>query len=120
MIVTAATTPAWTPLFSRAAAVVTDRGTAAAHASLIAREYGIPAVVATGDATRRIPDGSHITVDGGRGVITINSDTPDKAALVHLAQAPHATSEERPAGGVILGVRTCIRYLGTGLPSMHD
>lgn len=71
VIVTATTTPAWTPLFSRAAAVVTDRGTAAAHASLIAREYGIPAVVATVDATRRIPNGSHTTVDGGRGVVTI-------------------------------------------------
>ena len=72
VIVTAATTPAWTPLFGRAAAVVTDRGAAAAHASLIAREYGIPAVVATGDATRRIPNGSHITVDGGRGVVTVD------------------------------------------------
>ena len=72
VIVTAATTPAWTPLFSRAAAVVTDRGTAAAHASIVAREYGIPAVVATGDATRRIRNGSHVTVDGGRGVVTID------------------------------------------------
>ena len=72
VIVTAATTPAWTPLLGRAAAVVTDRGAAAAHASLVAREYGIPAVVATGDATRRIPNGSHITVDGGRGVVTID------------------------------------------------
>jgi phosphohistidine swiveling domain-containing protein len=72
VIVTAATTPAWTPLFSRAAAVVTDRGTAAAHASIVARESGIPAVVATGDATRRIPNGSRVTVDGGRGVVTID------------------------------------------------
>ena len=71
MIVAAATTPAWTPLFSLAAAVVTDRGTAAAHASLIAREYGIPAVVATSDATRRITDGTQITVDGSRGIVSI-------------------------------------------------
>lgn len=71
VIVASATTPAWTPLFSRAAAVVTDRGSAAAHASIIAREYGIPAVVATGDATRRLRDGVTVTVDGGRGVVTI-------------------------------------------------
>ena len=44
VLVAPATAPAWTPLFSRFAAVVTDGGTAAAHASLIAREYGIPAV----------------------------------------------------------------------------
>ena len=70
VIIAATTTPAWTPLFTRIAAVVTDRGTAAAHAALIAREYGIPAVVATGNATKRITDGVTITVDGGHGVVT--------------------------------------------------
>ena len=74
IIVAAATTPAWTPLFSLIAAVVTDRGTAAAHASLIAREYGIPAVVATGDATNRITDGTHIAVDGTRGIVSIGDN----------------------------------------------
>ncbi len=48
VLVARATAPAWTPLFARAAAVVTDGGTLAAHASLVAREYGIPAVVGTG------------------------------------------------------------------------
>src|SRR6266542_1820081 len=64
-----ATTPAWTPLFARAVAVVTDSGTLAAHASLVAREYGIPAVVGTGDATARLHDGQVVTVDGGAGTI---------------------------------------------------
>ena len=54
VLVARATAPAWTPLFARAVAVVTDGGTLAAHASLVAREYGIPAVVATGDATTRL------------------------------------------------------------------
>ncbi|HKB47488.1 MAG TPA: PEP-utilizing enzyme, partial [Ktedonobacterales bacterium] len=54
VLVAKATAPAWTPLFARAAAVVTDGGTLAAHASLVAREYGIPAVVGTGDATQRL------------------------------------------------------------------
>lgn len=71
ILVTSATTPAWTPLFARAAAVVTDGGSLAAHASLVAREYGIPAVVAVGDATRRIIDGEHITVDGSAGVVEV-------------------------------------------------
>ncbi len=72
ILVTSATTPAWTPLFARAAAVATDGGSLAAHASLVAREYGIPAVVALGDATQRIRDGQTITVDGGAGLIEIH------------------------------------------------
>jgi len=69
VLVARATAPAWTPLFARAAAVVTDSGTLAAHASLVAREYGIPAVVATGDATTRLSDGQQVTVDGGAGTV---------------------------------------------------
>ena len=69
VLVAQATTPAWTPLFARAVAVVTDSGTLAAHASLVAREYGIPAVVGTGDATARLHDGQVVTVDGGAGTI---------------------------------------------------
>jgi rifampicin phosphotransferase len=69
VLVARATAPAWTPLFARAVAVVTDGGTLAAHASLVAREYGIPAVVATGDATTRLTDGQVVTVDGGAGTI---------------------------------------------------
>jgi rifampicin phosphotransferase len=69
VLVARATAPAWTPLFARAAAVVTDGGTLAAHASLVAREYGIPAVVATGDATTRLSDGQRVTVDGGAGTV---------------------------------------------------
>jgi rifampicin phosphotransferase len=69
VLVARATAPAWTPLFARAVAVVTDGGTLAAHASLVAREYGIPAVVATGGATARLADGQVVTVDGGAGTV---------------------------------------------------
>src|SRR3972149_3323590 len=58
------TTPRWTPLFARAAAVVTDTGSLMAHASPVAREYGIPAVVGTGDRTMRLRDGMVVTVTG--------------------------------------------------------
>ena len=70
MLVAKATSPAWTPLFGRAAAVVTDGGTLAAHASLVAREYGIPAVVGTSDATSRLHTGQVVTVDGNAGTVT--------------------------------------------------
>jgi phosphohistidine swiveling domain-containing protein len=71
VLVARATAPAWTPLFERAAAVVTDGGTLAAHASLVAREYDIPAVVGTGDATRRLRTGQVVTVDGTAGTVEI-------------------------------------------------
>jgi phosphohistidine swiveling domain-containing protein len=69
ILVARATSPAWTPLFAKAAAVVTDGGTIAAHASLVAREYGIPAVVATGDSTHRLHTGQLVTVDGSAGIV---------------------------------------------------
>jgi pyruvate,water dikinase len=69
VLVAQTTTPGWTPLFARAAAVVTDTGSVMAHASLVAREYGIPAVVGTGDATQRLRDGMLVTVDGSAGVV---------------------------------------------------
>ncbi|HKH76195.1 MAG TPA: PEP/pyruvate-binding domain-containing protein [Rubrobacteraceae bacterium] len=71
VLVARLTAPAWTPLFGRAVAVVTDGGTLAAHASLVAREYGIPAVVGTGDATLRLRDGQAVTVDGGTGTVEL-------------------------------------------------
>jgi pyruvate,water dikinase len=67
VLVAPLTAPAWTPLFARAAAVVTDVGSPAAHASIIAREYGIPAVVGCVDATARLRDGMRVTVDGATG-----------------------------------------------------
>jgi pyruvate,water dikinase len=71
VLVAPATTPAWTQLFARAAAVVTDTGTFVAHASLVAREYGIPAVVGAVDATSRLKDGEIVTVDGNAGYVEV-------------------------------------------------
>jgi len=69
ILVAPLTAPAWTPLFAVAAAVVTDIGSPLAHASIIAREYGIPAVVGCGDATLRLKDGQVVTVDGTAGLV---------------------------------------------------
>jgi pyruvate,water dikinase len=70
VLIAPATAPAWTVLFARVAAVVTDTGSPMAHASLVAREFGIPAVVGTGDATERFGDGELVTVDGRTGIVS--------------------------------------------------
>jgi pyruvate,water dikinase len=72
VLVCQATTPAWTALFGRAIAVVTDTGSAASHSSIVAREFGIPAVVGTIDATARLRDGQRVTVDGSAGVVIVH------------------------------------------------
>ncbi len=74
ILVAKATAPAWTPLFAVAAAVVTDGGNLAAHASLVAREYGIPAVVGTGNATTVLRTGQLVTVDGNAGTVITHED----------------------------------------------
>jgi pyruvate,water dikinase len=74
VLVASITTPAWTPLFARAAAVVTDVGGPLSHGSIVAREYGIPAVLGTGSATKRIQNGQIITVDGSTGLVTLSNN----------------------------------------------
>ena len=63
------TNPSWTPLFQRAVAVVVDSGSAASHAAIVAREYHIPAVMATVTGTQQLRDGDRIRVDGNRGIV---------------------------------------------------
>lgn len=65
------TTPLWTSLFQDAKAVITDTGGILSHAAIIAREYGLPAVLGTRAATDRLNDGDIVTVDGTNGKITI-------------------------------------------------
>ncbi|MDA0789118.1 MAG: PEP-utilizing enzyme [Proteobacteria bacterium] len=65
------TTPAWTQLFSHATGLVTDIGSILAHGSIVAREFGIPAVLGLGNVTQRLKSGQHILVDGDAGIIEI-------------------------------------------------
>ena len=89
VLVAETTTPDWEPIMKRAAAIVTDRGGRTCHAAIVARELGIPAVVGTGDATRRIADGATVTVscaggDAGRvfaGALPFRVDTLDLGEL---------------------------------------
>jgi pyruvate,water dikinase len=73
VLVTYATAPPWTPLFAVAGAVVTDVGGVLSHCAVVAREYGIPAVVGAQFATQRIPDGALVTVDGTNGTIQLEA-----------------------------------------------
>jgi rifampicin phosphotransferase len=71
VLVARVTTPAWTSLFAMASAVVTDVGGPLSHSSIVAREYGIPAVLGTGVATQRLSSGQQVTVDGDAGTVTV-------------------------------------------------
>ena len=71
VLVTTTTTPAWTPLFPSLAALVTETGGILSHAAVVAREYGLPAVVGVANATRAIPDGSRIRVDALEGTVQL-------------------------------------------------
>ena len=73
ILVTAYTDPSWTPLFVAIAGLVTEVGGMMTHGSVIAREYGLPAVVGVEDATRRIRDGQRIRVNGTDGYVEILS-----------------------------------------------
>ena len=73
ILVAPVTSPSWTPVFGKVAAAVSDIGGIMSHAAIVAREYGMPAVVGTGNATARIKTGDRIRVDGGEGVVTIVS-----------------------------------------------
>lgn len=71
ILVTATTNVGWTPIFSKASAVITDIGAPLAHAAIIAREMGIPAVVGCGNASTRLKTGDKVVVDGGKGMVWI-------------------------------------------------
>lgn len=71
VLVAASTDPSWTPLFPSAVAVVVDVGAPLSHAAIVSRELGIPCVVSAAGASRRIPNGARVTVDGTNGTVHI-------------------------------------------------
>ena len=101
VLVAPITDPSWTPLFVPAAAVVVDVGAALSHAIIVSRELGIPCVVSATDATRRIPDGALVRVDGehgpghgARGLIVPSDDEPSNGV------GPGAGRQRRAAARV--------------------
>jgi pyruvate,water dikinase len=71
ILVAPTTDPGWTPLFLRAGGLVMETGGAMAHGAIVAREYGIPAVVGAAGATTRITTGQRIAVDGSTGTVAL-------------------------------------------------
>jgi pyruvate,water dikinase len=71
ILVASFTSASWTPVFGLIAAAVTDAGGIMCHAAIVAREYGLPAVLGTGSATRQIATGDRIRVDADNGIVTI-------------------------------------------------
>jgi len=71
ILVAVTTNVGWTPIFPRAAAVITDVGAPLSHAAIVARELGIPAVVGCGNATTLLKTGDRVRVDGGAGTVVI-------------------------------------------------
>jgi phosphoenolpyruvate synthase/pyruvate phosphate dikinase len=107
VLVASITTPTWTPLFAMAAAVVTDIGGPLSHSSIVAREYGIPAVLGTAVATRRITSGQPITVDGDAGQVRLTAADQGEGGIE--ATSPRRTSAARVIGLVGAGlVLACI------------
>ncbi|MBJ7328590.1 MAG: phosphoenolpyruvate synthase [Solirubrobacteraceae bacterium] len=93
VLVAPMTAPDWVPLMRRAAAIVTDAGGMTCHAAIVSRELGVPCVVGTGDATRRLREGQIVTVDAGRGTVRPGSAAParEPAPRVPAATAPPIT-----------------------------
>ena len=75
VLVCPSTDPAWTPLFLHAVALVMERGGMLSHGAVVAREYGIPAVVNVAGATKLFRDGQRVRVDGSRGTVSILDDS---------------------------------------------
>lgn len=94
ILVCTTTTPAWTPLFSQAVGLVTDVGGALAHGSIVAREYGIPAVMGTGVATERIQSGMMLAIDGDKGTVTLLDEVDEQE---EIRTAMRREAEEREA-----------------------
>jgi pyruvate,water dikinase len=73
ILVAPLTNPVWTPLFAVAGAVITEVGGILSHGAIVAREYGIPAVLSVAGATKQVREGQRITVDGNRGLVLLET-----------------------------------------------
>jgi len=71
VLVAAQTDPGWGPAFFRISGLIIERGGMLSHGAILAREYGIPTVVGVAQATRRIPHGTPVVVDGNRGIVSL-------------------------------------------------
>ena len=78
ILVAPATSPAWTPLFTLAAGIIVEIGGTLSHSSIVAREYGLPALANVKDATKLLKDGDHVRLDAENETVEVllHSDLP--------------------------------------------
>ncbi|MCX8195647.1 MAG: pyruvate, water dikinase [Acidilobaceae archaeon] len=114
VLVTKMTDPDWVPYMRLASAIVTDEGGMTAHAAIVSRELGIPAVVGTGNATKALRDGMEVTVDGSKGIVYYGALEGAK---------PKPKVEERPKAELIVTAHPVTAtkiYMNLGEPDEID
>jgi pyruvate,water dikinase len=102
VLVTHMTSPDWVPLMRKSVAIVTDSGGMTCHAAIVSRELGIPCVVGTGDATKKLRDGELITVDATTGVIR------EGAAPLANDQQPASRPVSTGTGAIVTGTKLLV------------
>lgn len=116
VLVTKMTNPDFVPAMEKASAIVTDEGGQTSHASIVSRELGIPCVVGTIDATKKLKDGMKITVDGGKGVVYAG-----EVGGVDEKKEEHGPAEEKPKESKHSDVITATSvYMNLGEPDKID
>ena len=116
ILVTKMTDPDWVPFMKIASAIITDEGGVTAHAAIVSRELGKPAVVGTGDATEVLEDGMPVTVDGSRGVITYGMQREEKEErkiIEGVGISPESLRDLYPTTGTKI-------YMNLGQPDEID
>jgi rifampicin phosphotransferase len=108
VLVASITTPAWTSLFAMASGVVTDIGGPLSHSSIVAREYGIPAVLGTAVATRRIHSGQMIKVDGDAGTVTLLDGKTSEEIEPAAKTSPRGKIIAAAVGAAAAGITTSL------------
>ena len=111
VLVAGITTPAWTSLFAMSSAVVTDVGGPLSHSSIVAREYGIPAVLGTGVATRRIRSGQNVRVDGDVGTVTLLEGMYGEEGERSPGVASEPTASRKQSGKIALAVLAGVAFI---------
>ncbi|HET6661329.1 MAG TPA: PEP/pyruvate-binding domain-containing protein [Rubrobacter sp.] len=119
ILVCPTTTPAWTPLFSQASGLVTDVGGVLAHGSIVAREYGIPAVLGTGQASQRIRHGQSVTVDGDRGEVLLEESGQGSRKDPFMAKKQWRDLTDLQKGAIVLSSAVQVGLLAAALVDIY-
>ncbi len=120
ILVTKMTDPDWVPLMKKAAAIVTDEGGMTSHAAIVSRELGIPAVVGTREATKKIKTGMVVTVDGYRGVVYKGRVTPKKEEAEKKVEVAVAAGIPKEVLRDLYPVTATKIYMNLGEPDAID